>query len=124
MLTDTLGLTDLRDNYASTSRGEIRKAIKVYSTRTTKTEVEASRKVGDRATEDPEDRNYLNFKRSFNNLSCRFCDEEMEESQEHLEECSGCDYERRTLRMTNWKGKVIFWRRMTAKIDKWGKGDS
>ena len=116
--------------------------------RTTKVEVEASRKVGDRATEDPEDRTYLSYmtlpnsriwmrvrarsikgvkvnnKRSFNNLSCRFCNEETEELQEHLEECSGCDYERRTLRMTNWKGKVIFWRRMTAKIDKWGKGDS
>ena len=147
VLTDTLGLTDLRDNYANTSRGEIRKAIKDHSMRTTKAEVEASRKVGDRATEDPEDRTYLSYmtlpnsriwmrvrarsikgvkvnnKRSFNNLSCRFCDEETEESQEHLEECSGCDYERRTLRMTNWKGKVIFWRRMTAKIDKWGKGD-
>ena len=93
VLTDTLGLTDLRDNYANTSRGEIRKAIKDHSMRTTKAEVEASRKVEDRATEDPEDRNYLSYmtlpnsriwmrmrarsikgvkvnnKRSFNNLS-------------------------------------------------------
>ena len=106
--------------------------------------MEASRKVGDRATEDPDDRTYLscitlpnsrirmrvrarsikgvrvNNKRSFNNLSCRFCDDNTEESQEHLEVCSGCDFEKRALKMTKWKGKVIFWRRMTIKIRDWG----
>jgi hypothetical protein len=39
----------------------------------------------------------VNNKRSFNNLACRFCDDETEESQEHLEECSGCEHERRSL---------------------------
>jgi hypothetical protein len=65
----------------------------------------------------------VNNKRSFNNLACRFCDDETEESQENLEECSGCDYERRSQKMTTWKGKVIFWRRMTTKISEWGRGE-
>jgi hypothetical protein len=26
--------------------------------------------------------------------------------------------------MSEWTGKVIFWRRVTAKIVAWGKGDS
>ena len=147
LLTNTLGLPDLRDNFATTSKGDIRKAISEHSSKITKEEVEASRKVGDRATEDPDDRTYLSYmtlpnsriwmrvrarsikgvkvnnKRSFNNLSCRFCDDDTEESQEHLEVCSGCDFERRSLKMTKWKGKVIFWRRMTIKIRDWGKGN-
>ena len=147
VLANTIGLSDLRDNFATTSRGDISKALRKHSDRMTKEEVEASRKVGDRATEDPEDRTYLSYvtlpksiiwmrvrarsikgvkvnnKRPFNNLSCRFCDDDTEESQEHLEVCSGCDFERRTLKMTKWKGKVIFWRRMTTKIRDWGKGN-
>ena len=41
----------------------------------------------------------------------------MEESQEHLEECPGCEFERRKISMRNWKGRLIFWRRMTARIN-------
>ena len=26
-------------------------------------------------------------------------------------------------KMSDWSGEVIFWRRMTAKISAWGKGD-
>ena len=58
----------------------------------------------------------VNNKRSFVNLSCRFCDDGSQESQEHLETCGGCVFERRNLDMTRWKGQVIFWRRMTAKL--------
>ena len=65
----------------------------------------------------------VNNKRLFNNLSCRFYDDETEESQEHLKVCRGCDFERRTLKMTKCKGKVIFWRRMTTKISDWGRGN-
>ena len=65
----------------------------------------------------------VNNKRSFNNLSCRFCDDDTEEMQEHLEECRGCDFKRRNLTMRNWKRRVIFWRRMTTKISARGKGD-
>jgi hypothetical protein len=110
--------------------------------------VEASRKVGDRATADLYHRKYLTYmtlpnnrmwmrvrarsmkvvkvnnKRSFNNLLCRFCDNDTEETQEHLEECTGCEYERREKIMSDWTGRVIFWRRVTAKIVARGKGDS
>jgi hypothetical protein len=65
----------------------------------------------------------VNTKRSYNNLSCRFCEDNVEESQEHLEVCRGGDFERRKLRMSNWKGKVTFWRRMTKKMDDWGRGN-
>ena len=33
-----------------------------------------------------------------------------------METCGGCVFERRNLDMTRWKGQVIFWRRMTAKL--------
>ena len=36
--------------------------------------------------------------------------------QEHIEECSGCNFERRGLDMSRWEGKVMFWRRMIAKL--------
>ena len=46
----------------------------------------------------------------------------MEESQEHLEEdCPGCDFERRNLKMHTWRGRLIFWRRMKAMIDEKSK---
>ena len=149
VLATTIGLPDVVHNQVS--KVEIKNAILEHSRATTKDEVEASRKVGDRATEDEKHRNYLTYmtlpnsriwmrvrarsikgvkvnnKRSFiNNLSCRFCDnntEETQETQEHLEECRGCYYERRGQKMTDWSGKVIFWRRMTAKISAWGKGE-
>ena len=97
VIAKTIGLPDLMDKFATTSKGDIGKAIKQHSERTTKEEVEASRKVGDRATENPSDREYLtcmtlpdsriwmrvrarsikgvkvNTKRSHANLSCRFC---------------------------------------------------
>ena len=62
----------------------------------------------------------VNNKMSHNNFSCRFCNNDTEESQEHLEVCGGCDFERRRLNMTNWKGQVIFWRRMSAKLSAGG----
>ena len=133
---------------APVSKGDITDAILKLSYEETKEEVEASRKVGDRATADPEDRKYLTYmtlpnsrmwmrvrarstkgvkvnnKRSFTNLLCRFCDNGAEETQEHLKVCTGCEYERRGKKMSEWTGKVIFWRRVTAKIVAWGKGDS
>ena len=50
------------------------------------------------------------------NLECRYCKEGGQETQEHIEECSGCNYERRGLDMSRWEGKVMFWRRMIAKL--------
>ena len=61
-----------------------------------------------------------NNKSSFkDSLNCRFCSEDIHETQEHLQECSGTWYERRNLSLedsNNWKAVLLFWRRMTAKI--------
>jgi hypothetical protein len=130
------------------SKGDNKDSILKLSSAGTKEEVEASRKVGDRAMADPDHRKYLTYmtlpnskmwmrvrassikgvkvnnKRSFTNLLCRFCDNDTEETQEHLEKCTGCEYERKGKKMSDWTGRVIFWRRVTAKIVAWGKGDS
>ena len=59
----------------------------------------------------------VNHRRShLNDLSCSFSKGPMEESQEHLEQCPGCEFERRKISMRNWRGQLIFWRRMTARI--------
>ena len=51
-----------------------------------------------------------------------FCNGPMEESQEHLEEeCPGCEFERRNLKMHTLRGRHLFWRRMKAKIDEKSK---
>ena len=133
-----VGLPDLR--YNEVSKGEIKRAVLKHSREVTKREVEDSRKVGDRAEGDKNHNNYLSFmslsncriwmrvrarsikgvkvnnKRSFVNLSCRFCATDTEESQEHLETCNGCKFERRNLNMSSLMGRVNFWRRMTTKF--------
>ena len=142
VLAELIGLPDVRFNQVS--KRDIKRAVIRYSRAITKEEVEASRKVGDRTEGDQHHNTYLSYmtlpnsriwmrvrarsikgvkvnnKRSFINLSCRFCDDDTEESQEHLEECRGCLYERRKLNMTSWKGQVAFWRRMTAKFSAGG----
>ena len=59
-----------------------------------------------------------NNKSSFkDSLNCRFCSEDIHETQEHLQECSGTWHERRNLDdSNNWKAVLQFWRRMTVKI--------
>ena len=109
-LADQVGLPDLRYNLIT--KGEIKRAIEKHSLQLRKTEVMASRKVGDRTSVNPKNRTYLtymtlansrvwmrvrarlvkgvkvNHRRShLNDLSCSFCKGPMEESQEHLEEC-------------------------------------
>ena len=59
----------------------------------------------------------VNNKRSFNALSFRYCTDDSQESEEHIETCESCVFERRGLDMSDWKGLVVFWRRMTAKIN-------
>ena len=49
----------------------------------------------------------VNNKRSFTNLECRYCKEGGQETQEHIEECSGCNYERSGLDMSRWDGDVL-----------------
>ena len=60
----TVGLHDLRDSFETTSMEDIRRAVSIHSSKVTKEEVEASRKVGDRATEDPDDRKYRGVTRT------------------------------------------------------------
>ena len=49
-------------------------------------------------------------------LSCRFCQSGEEETQEHLEVCVGCDFERRGLKMSVRSDIVKFWIRMEKKM--------
>ena len=55
-------------------------------------------------------------KSSYKDLSCRFCQSGGEETQEHLEVCVGCEFERRGLKMSVRSDKVKFWLRMEKKM--------
>ena len=57
-----------------------------------------------------------NFRHSWDDLACRYCDLGDDESQEHLEMCGGTEFERRGLELRNWRDQLLFWRRMTVKI--------
>ena len=105
-----------------------------------RTDIENSKKVGYRLTNNPKDNTYLsemsllrsriwirhrvrmikgvkyNIKRSYKDLSCRFCQSGEEETQEHLEVCVGCDFERRGLKMSVRSDIVKFWLRMEKKM--------
>ena len=51
--------------------------------------------------------NVLNLYHNMNkHISCRFCQSGEEETQEHLEVCVGCDYERRGLKMSVESGEI------------------
>ena len=111
----------------------------------TKEDMEKSRKVADRVTENKEDNNYIskltlplcriwfrfrarqikgvkiNFKSSHNNLNCRLCTANVHETQEHLQMCEGTVFERRGLERLEvgyWMDVLSFWRRMTVKLVK------
>ena len=133
--------------FCDVTKGEIKKDIKTHNTKMKREEIMASTKVGDRVSDDPRDNTYMtymtlnssrlwmrvrarmmkgikmNHKSShLDNLSCSFCNGPMEESQEHLEEeCPGCDFERRNLKMHTLRGRQLFWRRMKAKIEEKSK---
>ena len=122
------------------SIGEIKQAIATFSKQEMTEEIKASVKVGDRWSEDPKTHDYLTYmslpnsriwmrlrarsirgvkvnnKRSFTNLDCRYCKEGSQETQEHLQECSGCNHKRRGLDMSGWVGMVMFRRRIIAKL--------
>ena len=55
-------------------------------------------------------------KRSYECPTCRFCNSNVLETQEHLEICEGTKFERRGLRLSDVMGRVIYWRKMTVKI--------
>ena len=58
-----------------------------------------------------------NFRHSHvNNMSCRLCSQDSDETQEHLQLCEGTRFERRGLDLTDWRGLLDFWRRMKIKM--------
>ena len=123
------------------SKTEIKGAIREQYCLELKEAMRDSKKVSDRLTDNPADNTYvtclplhqsriwlryraraingvkMNSKNSHNNLSCRFCNSSLQESQEHLEECEGTNHERRGLDMGTWNGLLVFWKRMTAKME-------
>ena len=76
--------------------------------------MENSRKVGDRLTDNPKDNTYLT-EMSYKDFSCRFCNTGEEETQEHLEVCVGCEFERRALQLSVRNDRVKFWLRIEKK---------
>ena len=122
------------------SKNTIKQATEAKDKEEKRAEMENSRKAGDRLTDNPQDNTYLsemsllrsriwirhrarmlkgvkyNFKRSYKDLSCRFCKSGGEETQEHLEVCVGCEFERRGLNMSVRSDKVKFWLRMEKKM--------
>ena len=97
--------------------------------------------MSDRLSENPEDKSYMskmplhrarvwiryraraiagvkgNFKHSHvNNIGCRFCSIGTDETQDHLELCTGMRQERRGLDMNEERGLLDFWRRVKFKL--------
>ena len=123
------------------SKGDIKEAVRIKIKEEFKKEMEDSRKVCDRLSENSEQNSYLskiplhrarvwiryraravagvkgNFRNSHvKDMSCRFCVEGSEETQEHLELCAGLGRERRGLDMDEERGMLDFWRRMKYKL--------
>ena len=52
-------------------------------------------------------RGKVNNKKSYNDLSCRYCKDESQAPQEHIETCEGCVFERRGLDMSEGVGDLL-----------------
>ena len=125
------------------TKSEIKNAIKDADLNEKRAGMQNSKKVRDRLSDDPSDKEYLSFmslpmsriwirhraraiagvkmntKRSYKeDLSCRFCSEEAEETQEHLESCEGTSHERRKLNieLQGPLGRLWFWCRMRVRL--------
>ena len=123
------------------SKRQIKSQIQEAITEQNKNNMQSFRKVSDRMSDDPLGTNYLdrmglthsriwiryraraikgikaNHKRSWkSDLKCRFCDDNILETQEHLEECRGLSWERRNLRMDTEGGKINFFKRLEKKL--------
>ena len=123
------------------SKKDIKEAVKTAMKKEFLQEMQSSVKVSDRLSDDPEDNSYINkmslpkvrvwiryraratagvkgnFRHSHvNNMQCRLCSEGSDETQEHLQLCSGTLFERRGLDMSGRRGLVEFWRRITVKM--------
>ena len=55
-------------------------------------------------------------KKTPESLNCRFCANDLTETQEHLEICDGTKFERRGVRVRDVIERGIFWRRMTQRM--------
>ena len=137
-LSEDLGIPNVV--YNRVSKSTIKQATEAKDKEEKRLDMENSRKVGDRLTDNPKDNTYLsemsllrsriwirhrarmikgvkyNIKRSYKDLSCRFCNTGGEETQEHLEVCVGCEFERRGLQLSVRSDKVKFWLRMEKKM--------
>ena len=123
------------------SKKDIKEAVKAAMKKEFLEEMQSSVKVSDRLSDDPEDNSYINkmslpkvrvwiryraratagvkgnFRHSHvNNMSCRLCSQDSDETQEHLQLCEGTRFERRGLDLTDWRGLLDFWRRMKIKM--------
>ena len=99
------------------SKGDIKEAIKNKVKEEFKQEMEDSKKVYDRLSENPEDNSYMSkMPLHVNNMGCRFCSSGSDETQDHLELCAGTRHERRGLDMGEESGLLDFWRRMKFKL--------
>ena len=141
LFSDILGLPNLI--CLSRSKAEIKAAVKQQDRKEIQEQLESSKKVGHRLTDNPEDWSYLNTmplhtarlwirirayaikgvkmnqKGSHKaDLNCRFCTTNVPESQEHLEICAGMEFERWGLDLAERDGVLMFWRRVTVKLSK------
>ena len=123
------------------SKRQIKCTIQDAITEQNKNNLLSFRKVADRVSDDSSDNDYLdrmglthsriwiryraraikgikaNHKRSWtNDLDCRFCDDKILETQEHLGECRGLSWERRNLKMDTEGGKINFFKRVEKKL--------
>ena len=133
------GLMDQR--FHQDTKVNVKKATSLACRNECKREMENSRKVRDRLSDDRETSEYLkvlplreariwmryraraikgvkdNCRASHDDLICNLCNEQETETQEHIETCSGYDRERRGLNLENMKDKLKFWLRVTAKLE-------
>ena len=138
IISEEIGLANVVTQ--SVSKGEIKRAICEKDKEEKRQDMENSKKVGDRLTDNPTDNSYLsvmplhlsrvwiryrakmckgvkyNNKRLYKDLQCKFCTSGEEETQEHLEVCDGTEFERRGLKMSVRSDLVKFWSRMEKKM--------
>ena len=125
------------------SKKDIKEAIKDAMMKEFNEDMKNSVKVKDRLSDNPDDNSYINtmslskvrvwlrfraratagvkgnFRHSHtNNMGCRLCLRNHEETQEHLEHCEGTVYERRGLDLLQRRGLLDFWRRMAKRMEK------
>ena len=139
VLAKEAGLMDQR--FHQDPKATINKATSLACRQECRRDMENSRKVRDRLSDDRETFEYLkemplkeariwmryraraikgvkdNCRASHDDLKCNQCNEQATETQEHLETCSGYDRERRGLNLENMRDKLKFWLSVIAKLE-------